>query len=183
VDKGRQSADVYRVGRGVVQRILQELSTAIPPQDDPRLRFLGESAQERELPRDRLTFVTVPYRRFSTKVPENEFCEVSYYIAENREGRPALFRSEDCTLEEEEERQEEQPGLELTDMAIALDFTYADAQEEHESWPPPDREEDRPLPCRVRVALTLQDARQYPRVFFTTVPLVMRGACEDENQQ
>jgi prepilin-type N-terminal cleavage/methylation domain-containing protein len=183
VDKGRQSADTYRVGRSALQRLLQEVGTAVQlqtvlGQHDPRTAFQGEDGQTDGWPRDRITFVTIPYRRFSARMPENEFCDVSYYITENAQGQPALFRTEDCTLDEE--RQEGGTTLELTDMAVGLDVTYFDAQEEHERWPPGSNDEVSLLPCRVRVALTLQDAQQRARVFLTTVSLLMRETCEDE---
>jgi hypothetical protein len=197
VEKGRQSADMYRIGRGVIQRIGQELSTAVQLERLPPRVFLGVNAQENDLPRDRIAFVTIPYRRFSQTMPENEYCDVSYYIAENtrvdtsrvEDGRRplALFRSEDCTLYKERPdilSQEAEPelGLELTDMAIGLDMAYFDAQEEYDHWPPQEGDESGLLPCRVRIALTLQNARQQVRVFFTTVSLVLRGPCNEETQ-
>ena len=210
VEKGRQSADMYRIGRGVIQRLGQELSTAAKFQHIPPRVFLGVNAQENDLPRDRIAFVTIPYRRFSPTVPENEYCDVSYYIAENpraEHARPgntqapspraesppgllALFRTEDCTLYKERQvvevggGVEAGRGLELTDMAIGLDIVYFDAKEEYDHWPPQDGDESGLLPCRARIALTLQNARQQIRVFFTTVSLVLRGPCnEDEAEQ
>lgn len=181
VEKGRQSADMYRIGRSALQRLVQEVGTAIQVPNDPSTVFQGEDSQVDGWPRDRITFVTIPYRRFSAKVPENELCDVSYYIAENTQGRPALFRTEDCTLDEE--RQEGGTTLELTDMAVGLDVTYYDAEAEHERWPPGSNDEASLLPCRVRIALTLQDAQQRARVFLTTVSLLRRGTCEDESDR
>ena len=67
--------------------------------------------------------------------------------------------------------------LELTDLAVGLNMTYYDAEKDYEEWPPT-RDEQNPLPCRVRLALTLRDTPQYARAFITTVALPMRGACE-----
>lgn len=180
VEKGRQSSDVYRVGRGAMQRLTQEISTALWFEDDERTALLGEDENVSGQARDRLTFVTVPYRRFTETTPESELCDISYFIEENARGQTALFRTEDCTLDEE--RQEGGKKLELTDLAIGLDVTYFDTDGDHDSWPVNDDQEEG-LPCHIRVALTLQDAQQYERVFITTIPLLMRGACGEEEKQ
>lgn len=174
VEKGRQSAEFYRVGRGALQRMTQEISAAVGPDVDPRAKLEGEKDKAAARRRDRITFVTIPYRRFTAKVPEDELCSISYYVAEDAQGRSALFRTEDCILEEEQ--QEGGAVLALTDLAVGLDIVYYDAEGEHDSWPPDGSKE---LPCLVRVALTLRDAREHERVFFTTVPLLMRGTCQD----
>ena len=125
VDKGRQSADFYRVGRGALQRMTQEISAAVWFQDDPHTGLRGEHSTAASRPRDRITFMTIPYRRFAAKVPEDELCAISYYVADDVQGRPALFRTEDCTPEEE--RQEGGTVLALTDLAVGLKLTYYDA--------------------------------------------------------
>jgi type II secretion system protein J len=177
VEKGRQSADVYRVGRAAMQHITQEISGAIWYQDDPRTAFLNENNESDEHAADRLRFVTIPYRRFNEKRPEGELCDVAYFLDENAQGKIALFRTEDCTLDAD--REEGGNKLEMTDLVVGLDVTAYDAEGEHDDWPPGGGDEG-PLPCYVRVALTLRDAQQYERVFITTTPLLMRGKCEDE---
>lgn len=176
-DKGRQSADVYRVGRAAMQHITQEISGAIWYQDDPRTTFFNENNESAEHAADRVSFVTIPYRRFTEKRPEGELCDVSYFLDKNEQDKLALFRTEDCTLDAD--RQAGGNKLEMTDLAVGLDITAYDAEGEHDAWPPGGGEAG-PLPCYVRVALTLRDAQQYERVFITTTPLVMRGKCEDK---
>jgi type II secretion system protein J len=177
VDKGRQSADLYRVGRAAMQHMTREISAAVWYADDPRTTFLSQDGASGDHPSDRLSFVTIPYRRFAENRPESELCDVSYFLAENDQGTTALFRSEDCTLDEE--REEGGRKLELTAFAVGLDVTVFDAQGDHDSWPP-GNDDSSELPCYVRVALTLRDTQQYERVFITTVSLLMRGKCEDE---
>jgi type II secretory pathway component PulJ len=177
VEKGRQSAEFYRVGRGALQRMTQEISAAVWFADDARTGLRGEPSTVASQPRDRITFLTIPYRRFAAKVPEDELCAISYALADDAQGRPALFRTENCTLDEE--RPEGGTVLALTDMAVGLKLTYYDTAGEHESWPP-GGETESSLPCQVRVALILRDAQAYERVFFTTVPLLMRSTCEDK---
>ena len=126
---------------------------------------------------DRIDFLTVPYRRYSDKVPSYELCHVAYYVADNPQGKTALFREEDCSGKEDE-RRERASQLELTDLAVGLEITYYDAEKDYEEWPP-NRDDQSLLPCRVRLALTLRDTPQYERAFITTVALPMRGACED----
>ncbi len=180
VDKGRQSTEVYRVGRGAIRYLSQEIGAAMWFRTDPRTVLLGEDDETAGQPHDRLTFVTIPYRRFPEQVPANELCDVSYFLAPNAQEKMALFRTEDCTLDEE--RQEDDAALELTDLVVGLDITYYDTEGEHERWPP-DASEQHPLPCQVRIALTLQDAQQYERVFITTVLLPMASECDNEDTQ
>ncbi|HEY7495805.1 MAG TPA: prepilin-type N-terminal cleavage/methylation domain-containing protein [Candidatus Tectomicrobia bacterium] len=176
VEKGRQSADFYRIGRGALQRMTQEISAAVGPEVEPRAIFHGEKDTTATRRRDRITFVAIPYRRHTARVPEDELCSISYYLTEDTRGRPTLFRTEDCTLDAEQE--EDGTVLGLTDLVVGLEITYYDAVNEYDSWPL-DSSAENTLPCQVRVALTLRDDRGYERVFFTTVPLLMRGTCEN----
>ena len=187
VEKGRQSIEIYRVGRVALLRMAQEVGAAMPPPagSEPRLaesepRFQGKKNADGGTGHDRIDFLTIPYRHYSDKVPGYELCHVAYYVAENTQGKTALFREEDCSGEADErrERAERATRLELTDLAVGLEITYYDAEKDYEEWPP-NRDDQSLLPCRVRLALTLRDALQYARAFITTVALPMRGACED----
>ena len=177
VEKGRQSIELYRVGRVALLRMAQEVGAALPPPAGSDLRFQGKKNADGETGHERIDFLTIPYRRYSDKVPSYELCRVAYYVAENAQGKTALFREEDCSGEEDE-RRERATRLELTDLAVGLEITYYDAEKDYEEWPP-NRDDQSLLPCRVRLALTLRDALQHERVFITTVALPMRGACED----
>ena len=138
--------------------------------------FQGKKNVDGEMGHDRIDFLTIPYRRYSDKVPSYELCHVAYYVADNLQGKTALFREEDCSGEEDE-RRERAIRLELTDLAVGLEITYYDAEKDYEEWPPI-RDGQSLLPCRVRLALTLRNTQQYARAFITTVALPTRGACE-----
>lgn len=190
VERGRQSMDVYRVGRAALLRMAQEISAAMPPPAPSAGSSTSGSdtgLQGRKgsggggLAHDRIDFLTIPYRRYSDKLPGFEICKVAYYVAENQQGRAALWREEDCSGEEDE-RHERTTRLELTDLAVGLDIAYYDARKDYEEWPLGGYD-DNPLPCLVRLALTLRDAQQHERTFMTTVALPMRGACEDQQTQ
>jgi general secretion pathway protein J len=177
VEKGRQHIEIYRVGRVALLRMAQEVGAAMPPLAESDTRFQGKKNADGGTGHDRIDFLTVPYRRYSDKVPSYELCHVAYYVADNPQGKTALFREEDCSGEEDE-RRERATRLELTDLAVGLEITYYDAEKDYEEWPP-NVDDQSLLPCRVRLALTLRDAQQYGRTFITTVGLPMRGACED----
>jgi general secretion pathway protein J len=187
VEKGRQSMDFYRVGRAALQRMAQEVSATIQVPNETRTALEGKDATADNQPRDRITFTVFPYRRYSEQTPGSDLCVVSYYIDETSRDTSrdtvALFREEDCTRNRDEERFEErQEGglkLELTDLAVGLDITYYDTEESHDQWPPDGGEGTFPLPCMVRLALTLRDAHRHERAFITTVALPMRGSCEN----
>jgi type II secretory pathway component PulJ len=176
VEKGRQHIEIYRVGRVALLHMAQEVGAAMPPPAGSDTGFQGKKNVDGGTGHDRIDFLTVPYRRYSDKVPSYELCHVAYYVADNLQGKTALFREEDCSGKEDE-RRERASQLELTDLAVGLEITYYDAEKDYEEWPP-SRDGQRLLPCRVRLALTLRDALRYERVFITTVALPMRGACE-----
>jgi type II secretory pathway component PulJ len=177
VEKGRQSIEIYRVGRIALLHMAQEIGATMPPPAGSDMRFQGKKNADGGTGHDRIDFLTVPYRRYSDKVPSYELCRVAYYVADNPQGKTALFREEDCSGEEDE-RHERATQLELTDLAVGLEITYYDADKDSEEWPP-NGDDQSLLPCRVRLALTLRDTQQYARTFITTVALPMRGACED----
>ena len=178
VDKGRQSIELYRVGRVALLHMAQEISAAMPPQAGRSIGFQGKkNPGGSETGQDRIDFLTIPYRRYSDNVPSYETCHVAYYVTDNQYGKTALFREEDCSGAEDE-RHERATRLELTDLAVGLDITYYDVDKDYDEWPPI-RGDQHLLPCRVRLALTLRDTQRYERAFLTTVTLPMRGACED----
>jgi type II secretion system protein J len=183
VEKGRQHIELYRVGRVALLRMAQEIGAAIPAPSsrlgtvESGTALLGKKHADGEIGQDRIDFLTVPYRRYSASVPSYEICRVAYYVADNLQGKTALFREEDCSGEEDE-RRERAIRLELTDLAVGLSITYYNAEKDYEEWPPT-RDDQSLLPCRVRLALTLRDAQRYERAFITTVALPMRGSCED----
>jgi len=192
VEKGRQHIELYHVGRVALLRMAQEIGAAmpppvgaaIPPPAGSTVFFQGKKNADGGTGHDRIDFLTIPYRRYSDKVPSYEICHVAYYVADTPQEKTttpqektALFREEDCSGEEDE-RRELATRLQLTDLAVGLEMTYYDADKDYEEWPP-NRDEQSPLPCRVRLALTLRDAQQYERTFITTVALPMRGACEN----
>lgn len=191
VDKGRQSMELYRVGRTALFRMAQEITGALPaPETVATGTTTGTTATTTagltgkkgagsgKFPHDRVEFMTIPYRYHTAQSAAYEKCRLAYYLAENVQGGISLVREEDCSGEEAE-RRDHVTRLEMTDLAIGLSFTYYDADNNYEEWPPV-QGDDTMLPCRVRIALTLGDARQYERSFITVASLPMRGACEDE---
>src|ERR1043166_2447420 len=162
VEKGRQSIELYRVGRVALLRMTQEVGAALPlrmtqevgaalPPAGSSLSLQGKKNADGEIGHDRMDFLTIPYRRYSDKVPGYELCHVAYYVADNLQGKTALFREEDCSGEEDE-RRERAERLELTDLAVGLEITYYNTDKDYEEWPPT-RDDQTPLPCRVRLAL------------------------------
>jgi prepilin-type N-terminal cleavage/methylation domain-containing protein len=187
VERGRQSMDVYRVGRAALLRMAQEVSAAMPAPAGSETALQGKkSTGGGGLTADRIEFMTVPYRRYSDQVPGYDLCRVAYYVADNAQGRTALFREEDCSGEvavgEVGERRERAIRLELTDLAVGLEMTYYDVDRTYEEWPPSGNPTG-PLPCRVHLVLTLRDEQHYERAFITTVSLPMRGTCENVTTQ
>ena len=170
VEQGRRNLDAHRLGRTALLRMAQEVRAAL--HDDAYAGFThGENAREGDYARDRLTFVTVPYR--PSTAPGSDVCEVAYYVGANAEGAAALYREQDCTPDGEPLNGD---TIELTDAAVGLDVTYYDREDSYDKWP--DRAANR-MPCLVRLALTLRDEAEAERAFITTVSLPMSKECRD----
>ena len=169
VEQGRRSLDIYRLGRTALLRMAQEVGAAMP--NDAYAGFShGENARQGNQARDRLTFVTVPYRHDAA--PGGGTCEVAYFISDNSQGMSALYREQDCTPDGEPLNGE---TLELTDAAVGLDVMYFDREDSYDKWPGNDGR----IPCLVRLALTLRDEQDRDRAFITTVSLPMGKDCRD----
>lgn len=187
VEKGRQSTELYRVGRTALARMAQEIGAALPEADSASATstststpvFMGKKDTGRKFPHDRIEFMTIPYRYYGVQTAAYESCRVAYYLADNAQGGLSLVRAEDCSGDTTEQR-EQVRLLELTDLAVGLAFTYYDAEQDYEEWPPVKSDAASPLPCRVRIALTLGATQQYERSFITVASLPMREPCEDE---
>lgn len=170
VEQGRRNLDAYRLGRTALLRMAQEVRAAM--HDDAYAGFThGENARAGDYARDRLTFVTVPYR--PSTAPGSDVCEVAYYISANAQGTAALYREQDCTPDGEPLNGH---VIELTDAAIGLDVTYYDREDAHDKWPGSAANQ---MPCLVRLALTLRDEQDAERAFITTVSLPMSEGCRD----
>jgi len=213
VEKGRQSLELYRVGRGALWQMAQEIAAALPPPAgldmtiESNLGFQGKkNGGGSGIGQDRIEFLTIPYRRYSAKAPAYDLCRVAYYVADTPQSPTALWggddtpqsptalwgggdtpqsptalwREEDCSNPggAKDERRERATRVELTDLAVGLDMTYYDSEQAYEEWPPTGTAPN-PLPCRVRLALTLRDTQQHERTFITTVALPMRGSCDN----
>ena len=188
VDKGRQSMELYRVGRAALFRMSQEISAALPvsaaaPGSATAVTTAAltgkTSTAGGRFPQDRIEFMTIPYRYHTAQAAAYESCRVAYYLADNVLGGVSLVREEDCSGEDAEHR-EHATRLEMTDLAIGLSFTYYDAEKDYDAWPPV-RGEDSVLPCRVRIALTLGATPQYERSFITVASLPMREPCDQSS--
>lgn len=205
VEQGRARIERIHVGLSARQRLLQEIRSAYRMQhsecnrevpSDERPAYLCEPLRgeddtgPNDVPRDRIAFLTMPLQYFPAQQARSELCQVCYFIDQNAEDQPALFRYEDCSLGGEsgdaEEIAERCSGegepLELTDAIIGLNFTYYDDSDEAKDvWPAQDFEPvDPPLPCRVHLSLTLRDAPPDETVE-ATVALPMQNICEDED--
>ena len=170
VEQGRRNLDAHRLGRTALLRMAQEVRAAL--HDAAYAGFThGEDAREGDYARDRLTFVTVPYRLDAA--PGSDVCEIAYYIGANAQGTASLYREQDCTPDGEPLNGD---TMELTDAAVGLDVTYYDREDTYDEWP--DRAANR-IPCLVRLALTLRDEQEAERAFITTVSLPMSKECRD----
>ena len=203
VESGRKRIERIHVGLAAQRRLLQEIQSAYRMQNsqcdgelptDERPAYLCEPLKgeddngPNDMPRDRITFLTIPLQHFPAQQAKSELCQVCYFIDQNAEDQPALFRYEDCSLGGEGENDERCSGegdpLELTDAIVGLNFLYYNNDEEPKDvWPPEEFEPvEAPLPCRVHLTLILRDAPPDETVE-ATVALPMQNVCEDEEDE
>ena len=170
VEQGRRNLEVHRLGRAILLRMAQEVRAAM--HDAAYAGFAhGENARAGDYARDRLTFVTVPYQLEAA--PGSDVCEVAYYVGANAQGTAGLYREQDCTPDGEPLNGD---TVALTDAAVGLDVTYFDRNDTYDKWPD---SAAGPLPCLVRLTLTLRDEQEVERAFITTVSLPMSKGCRD----
>jgi prepilin-type N-terminal cleavage/methylation domain-containing protein len=213
VEQGRKRIERIHVGLAVRRRLLQEISSTYRMQHsecnrdrpgDERPAYLCEPLKGEDhtgpdgLPRDRIAFLTIPLQYFPAQQARSELCQVCYFIDQNAEGHPALFRYENCRLGGEGESDDRCSGeggpLELTDAIVGMNIVYYDSndtdsndtvnrdEDAKDVWPPQDREPAEPLlPCRVHLSLILRDAPPDEAVE-ATVALPMQNVCEDPNK-
>jgi prepilin-type N-terminal cleavage/methylation domain-containing protein len=203
VEQGRARIERIHVSIAARQRLLQEIRSAYRLQQSPCTReqrsddrpaYLCEPLQGEDgtgpkgLPSDRIAFLTMPLQYFPAQQARGELCQVCYFIDQNAERQPALFRYEDCRIGGEAESDDRCSGkgdkLELTDAIVGLNIVYYDDDDEaKDAWPPQNIEPvDQPLPCRVRLSLYLRDAPPEEAVE-ATVALPMQNICEKESEE
>jgi prepilin-type N-terminal cleavage/methylation domain-containing protein len=197
VEHGRKRIERIHIGLTARQRLLQEISSAYRMQhsacnrestSDKRPSYICEPLKGEDhsglngMPHDRIAFLTIPLQHFPAQQARSELCQICYFIDQNSEGQPALFRYENCRLGGETEGDDRCSGagetLELTDAIVGLNFVYYGSEEEPQDvWPEPMAESVEPqLPCRIHISLTLRDAPPDETVE-TTVSLPMQNVC------
>src|SRR5262245_3185061 len=79
VEKGQQSADVYRVGRVALQRLAQEIGATVhsPSSTGTPSLYGTKGSGSGDKANDCITFTVVPAQRFVDQGPRNDLCEVS----------------------------------------------------------------------------------------------------------
>jgi prepilin-type N-terminal cleavage/methylation domain-containing protein len=179
VDETESQAEIYQMVRIALERIVEDLESALCPPGkaetseledrDQLFEFAGEDEEISGRSADTLRFSSRAHIEFGDEDQRCGIAEISYYMDENEEEGFVLYRSDRLQLEDAPE--EGKGGLPLCERLSSVDFTYYDAEgEEYDSWDPSSEDG---MPHRVSISLEFANPAnpETPLKFFTSVVL------------
>lgn len=156
VDETESQAEIYRMARIALERMLEDLESAYIREDPLHpFQFVGEDQEIKGRYADTLRFTSRAHINLSGEEQDPGTVEIGYYVKENDEGDDfVLYRSERPVFEEAFPVEEETGGLVLCEKLVSVDFTYHEENGEvHESWDSTSDAFKDKLPKRVSISL------------------------------
>jgi len=183
VDETESQAEIYRMARIALERMLEDLESAYIPKNPETGRseesrrspsqFVGEDTEIKGRPADTLRFTSRAHINLSGQEQDPGTVEIGYYVKENDEGDGlVLYRSDRPVFEEAVVVEEEAGGFMLCEGLVSVDFTYHDEKGEvRESWDSTSDALKDKLPKMVSIALEFvnDSAPEVPLRFMTSV--------------
>lgn len=185
VDETESRAEIYRMARIALERMLEDLESVYIPEnpetgtsEESRRRpsqFVGEDVEIKGRPADTLRFTSRAHVNLSGQEQDPGTVEIGYYLKENDEGEGfVLYRSDRPMFEEAFAVEEEAAGFMLCERLVSVDFTYHDENDEvRESWDSASDAFKDKLPKMVSVSLEFVNDSdpEAPLRFMTSVAL------------
>ena len=185
VDETESQAEIYRMARIALERMLEDLESVYIPEnpetgtsEESRRRpseFVGEDVEIKGRRADTLRFTSRAHVNLSGQEQDPGTVEIGYYVKENGEGEGfVLYRSDRPMFEEAFAVEEEAGGLMLCERLVSVDFTYHDENGEvRESWDSESDELKDKIPKMVSISLEFLNSLdpETPLKFATSIAL------------
>jgi len=190
VDETESQAEIYRMARIALERMLEDLESAYIPkrEENPEseegilhpFQFVGEDREIKGRCADTLRFISRAHIDLSGQELDPGTAEIGYYVKENDEGDDfVLYRSDRPMFEEAFPLEEETGGLVLCERLVSVNLTYYEEDgEARESWDSTSDELKDKIPKMVSISLEFLNRSdpETPFRFMTGVALpIERG--------
>jgi general secretion pathway protein J len=165
VDETESQAEIYRMARIAMERMLEDLESIYIPkrQENPEseentlhlFQFVGEDREIKGMSADSLRFISRAHIKLSGQEQEAGAVEIGYYIKEtDEENHLVLYRSDRPMPEAAIPIDEETDGLVLCEGLAAVNFAYYEENGEvRESWDSASDELKDKIPRMVSISL------------------------------
>jgi len=194
VNETESQAEIYRMARIALERMLEDLESAYIPkrEENPEsgegtlhpFQFVGEDMETKGRYADTLRFTSRAHINLSGEEQDPGTLEIGYYVKENDEGDDfVLYRSERPVFEEAFPVEEETGGLVLCERLVSVNFTYHEENVEvRESWDSASDASRDKLPKMVSISLEFVNGSdpEAPFRFMTSVALPVSRDINDE---
>ena len=189
VDTAESQAEIYRMARIALERILEDLESVYVSQMKEGseseknafqpFQFVGEDKEISGRDADTLSFASTAHINLSGKGQEPGAAEIGYYVQENNEGEDFILLRSDRPVFEGAVTLEEQinSGFVLCEKLVSVSFSYhGEDGEIFESWDSSSGQQKGKIPKMVSIALKFVNSAnpESPLVFMTRVALVMK---------
>lgn len=186
IEIARDQEISYQTARVVMDLMERDLSSAVgvvrqegsEAEPDPRLGFLGESAEHQGLSADRMSFTCTTHLVWTQAGARTDFCEVGYALEPDGEsGALTLFRRDQVLPDGDLEAGGETVALSRDVTSLELRFFDREGTG-HEAWDSASRQEQERLPARVRIRLTVRGVSGREAAFTTEVHPALAAPAE-----
>ena len=190
VDETESQAEIYRMARIAMERMLEDLeSTYVPKregnaqsEENPLqyFQFVGEDQEIKGRYADTLRFISRAHINLSGDDEDTGKTEIGYYVKENEEGEDfVLYRSDRPMFEKGFLLEEDSDGLVLCEGLVSVNFIYYEEKgEAFENWDSTSEEHKDTIPRMVSILLEFVNPlnSETPLRFMTSVSLpIERG--------
>jgi len=185
VDETESQAEIYRMARITMERMLEDLEATYVPKRDEKTKpeenplqtfqFVGEDQEIKGRCADTLRFISRAHINLSVQDEDTGKTEIGYYVKENEEGEDfILYRSDRPMFEEGFLLEEDTDGLILCEGLVSVNFTYYEEKGEAlENWDSTSDERKNTIPRIVSILLEFVNPLnpETPLRFMTSVSL------------
>jgi len=190
VDETESQAEIYRMARITMERMLEDLEAAYVSKREGKttseenplqyFQFVGEDQEIKGRCADTLRFISRAYLNLSRDDEDTGKTEIGYYVKENEEGEDfILYRSDRPIFVEGFLFEEDSDGLILCEGLVSVNFTYYEEEGEAlENWDSTSEEHKNTIPRMVSILLEFVNPlnSETPLRFMTSVSLpIERG--------